>query len=142
MLDLYAMPLIDLIILAVAILTVLYIIKIYNNRNSYKSNKNQILLSDNTYFDRKCYKLREQYIRLHGDSRMAAAEVLDRQIEVLKKNIRIRIWPGILIRLFMILKETDALFNYAFVLRPCDGNIVPVRPRSRAPYINIKIPKA
>jgi len=43
MLDLYAMPLIDLIILAVAILTVLYIIKIYNNRNSYKSNKNQIL---------------------------------------------------------------------------------------------------
>ncbi len=86
MLDLYAMPLIDLIILAVAILTVLYIIKIYNNRNSYKSNKNQILLSDNTYFDRKCYKLREQYIRLHGDSRMAAAEVLDRQIEVLKKK--------------------------------------------------------
>jgi hypothetical protein len=86
MLDLYAMPLIDLIIITVAILTVLYIIKVFNNRNRNKSNKNQILLSDNTYFDRKCYKLREQYIRLHGDSRMAAAEVLDRQIEVLKKK--------------------------------------------------------
>ena len=86
MLDLYSMPLIDLIIITIAILTVLYIIKLFNNRNINKSNNKQILLSDNTYFNRECNKLREQYIRLHGDRRMTAAEILDRQIKVLKKK--------------------------------------------------------
>lgn len=86
----------DQIIILLLIIIILHFINIFSNRRNNnnkisKSNKNiiknkEILLSDNTYFDRGNKKLREEYIKLHGLSRSHAAEVLDRQIELLKKN--------------------------------------------------------
>lgn len=76
------MPLIGLIISILAILTVFYSIKIRNNNRS----KNKSVFLNKGYFDRQTINLRNEYIRLHGDTRMAAAEVLDRQIDVLKRK--------------------------------------------------------
>lgn len=80
MINISEIPLTGFIILILAILIVFYIIKIRNDNRR----KNKFL--NKGYFDSKTIKLRNKYIRLHGGSRMAAAEVLDRQIEVLKRK--------------------------------------------------------
>lgn len=72
---------INLIILILVVLIVLYIIKIRNDKRS----KNDKFLNKG-YFDSKTIKLRNEFISLHGGTRMAAAEVLDRQIDVLKRK--------------------------------------------------------
>lgn len=81
MININEMPLTGFIILILAIVIVFYIIKIRND-NRRKNNK----FLNKGYFDSKTIKLRNKYIRLHGGTRMAAAEVLDRQIEVLKRK--------------------------------------------------------
>lgn len=82
MININEMPLLDLILLTIAILVILYMIKIKNDNR--RKNKSKFL--NKGYFDYKTMKLRNQYIRLHGDTRITAAEVLDRQIEVLKRK--------------------------------------------------------
>ena len=74
-------PIIVLIILTQTILIVFYIIRVRNGTRP----KNKKFLNKG-YFDSETIRLRNKYIRLYGDTRMAAAEVLDRQIEALKRK--------------------------------------------------------
>ena len=43
-------------------------------------------MTNNNFLNRKNIYLRNEYIKLHGDSRMAASEILDRQIALLRKK--------------------------------------------------------
>ena len=81
MININEMPVICFIILTLAVIIVFYIIKIRND-NRLKNKK----FLNKGYFDSKTIKLRNKYIRLHGGTRMAAAEVLDRQIDALKRK--------------------------------------------------------
>jgi hypothetical protein len=59
------------------------------NNNIYinnKKNMHNIDNNSNNLLSQKNIYLRNEYIRFHGDSRMAAAEILDRQIELLRKK--------------------------------------------------------
>lgn len=87
MINIKEMPFIDLIMITLAILIVLYILKMRNNsKPKAKLIYNSRKFLNKGYFDYKTIKLRNSYIRLHGDTRMSAAEALDRQIDTLRRK--------------------------------------------------------
>ncbi len=83
--------LIDLIMLILFIFIVLLIIKGIYNKSEFKNIKLQNIITNkikvnNSYISIKNNKLRNEYINLHGVSRMEAAATLDRQIDALKNK--------------------------------------------------------
>ncbi|HBQ26884.1 MAG TPA: hypothetical protein DD791_10865 [Syntrophomonas sp.] len=81
--------LIDLIILILFICILRLIIKGFNNKYDFKDSKLKTIFTNkvkvnNSYVSIKNNRLRNEYIKLHGVSRMEAVGSLDRQIDALQ----------------------------------------------------------
>jgi hypothetical protein len=75
----------EYIILFIALSLIFIVFRnVYERSN--KSNNRNIVVDKNSYFLNKNMKLRNEYINLHGGSRIEAAEILDRQIDVLMRK--------------------------------------------------------
>lgn len=75
----------EYIILFIALSLIFIVFRNVYERNK-KSNNGKIVVDKNNCFSYKISNLRNEYINLHGGSRIEAAEILDRQIDVLKRK--------------------------------------------------------